>query len=340
MKNPLVRRSALGLAAGALAVTGLSALPTPAGAAVEYAEVRAAVDFSRWDPEVCDISEPSHPGGIELVDNGVPVSQSWTAEATVTHTDDETDVTELSGSGQVTASMTPIGAGPVTIKASVAASASAQAELEDGACSADVNARPGAEAAFELPQPMWATISGSGDGTGAAQAMVGDMQDGVVALVVGPHSKGSVSALLPAGPVYVQIQAQAQADNDDMVGARSYAGSFTIELTPVGATPAPAGPGGAASPVSGKSKGVVALGARDCATGNVAVDLTKKAKKKAKQVTISVNGAKAAKLRGKKLKPRTIVLPAAKAAPAEVVVRIKLKSGKKATVRRSYQACS
>ncbi|WP_436698903.1 hypothetical protein [Nocardioides sp. BYT-33-1] len=339
MKNPLVRRSALGLAAGALAVTGLSALPTPAGAAIDYGEVRASVDFSRWDPEVCDIEEPSHPDAVELVDNGVPVSQSWNAAATVTHTDDETDVIELSGSGQVTASMTPIGAGPATIKASVAASASAHAELEDGACSASVTARPGAEAAFELPQQMWATISGSGDGSGAAQAMVGDMQDGVVALVVGPQSKGSVSALLPAGPVYVQIQAQVQADGDDMVGARSYAGSFTIELTPVGGTP-PAGPNGSASPVSGKSKGVVALGARDCATGGVAVDLTKKARKKAKQVTISVNGVKAAKLKGKKLKPRTLVLPAAKSAPAEVVVRMKLASGKKATVRRSYQACS
>lgn len=328
MKNPLVRRGAVGIAAGALALTGLANLAAPAHATIQHGEVTAEVDLANSGTD-CHVTPWDGPSAVALLDNGAPVSQSWSATATGTHAN-PADVTTLSASSRVTASMTPIGAGPSTIKVDVTAAASTAPALADSACSGRAEATPRMQAELDLPVPMWVTITGNGDGNGAAQAAIGDFDGTVAALVLGSRGAGSTSILLPAGLTAVQVQGQARAEADDAVKSRSYAASFTFELQPLGA----------ASGISGSSKGTVVLGARDCASGGIAVDLTKKAKKKAKQVRVSVNGAKVAKLKGKKLKPRTLVVPAARGAAVEVAVQVKLKNGKKATVKRSYQACS
>lgn len=329
MKNHLVRRGTIGLAAGALALTGVASLPTPAHAAIPYGEVVAGVDLEN-DGTDCQATAYADPSPVALVDNGVPVSQTWSATATGTYAGDPADVTTLSASSQVTASMTPIGAGPSTVKADLTASASTSPALADSACSGEAESAPRLQAELDLTQPMWLTITGTGNGTGLAQAVVGDYGGSAAAVVVGTRGAGSASMLLPAGPAVLNVQAQARVDADDAVRSRSYSASFTIELQPLGA----------ASAVSGKTKGLVQLGTRDCASGNIAVDLTKKAKKKAKQVLVFVNGTKVAKLKGKKLKPRTLVVPAARGAAAEVRIEVRLKNGKKATVTRSYLACS
>lgn len=330
MQNHLVRRGAIGLVAGALALAGTASLPTPAHASVDHGEVQADLDLRNNGPIECKVSPYDNPTYAELVDNGVAVSHSWSANATGTHTGNPADVTTLSASSQVTASMTPIGSGPSTIKASLSASASTNPALAESACSGEATATPRMSASFVLAQPMWATITGSGDGSGAGQAVIGDDGGSAAAVVVGTRGEGSATMLLPAGPTFVQVQAQANVHADDAVKSRSYSVSFTIELKPLGS----------ASAVSGNSKGLVQFGNRDCATGNVTVDLTKKAKKKAKQALVSVNGTKVARLKGKKLKPRTLVVPAARGAAAEVRIEVKLKNGKKATVTRSYLACA
>lgn len=330
MKNHHVRRGAVGLVASALALAGIASVPTAAHATIEYAEVDAGGYLSNSGPVACAISGWTDADAVELVDNGVPVTRSWSAAATGTNSGDAADVTDLAVSGQITASISPIGAGPATIKASLSASASAHPHIADSACFGRAEASPQVQAVFNLPHPMWATITGSGNGSGAIQALVGDMSGSVAAVVVGNRSEGSASILLPAGPTQVTVLAQVQVEAHDPVRTRSYAGSVAIELKPLGT----------ASAVSGKSKGIVELGNRDCASGNVTLGLTKKAKKKAKQVLVEVNGAKVAKLKGKKLKPRALVVPAARAAAAEVSVEIRLKNGKKVTVTRSYLACA
>jgi len=333
MKHPVIRRGALGLVAGALTLAGLAGVPSPARAAVDWGQVSAGVDFNTWSapPLHCQVVGGGGADALDLQDNGVPVSQSWSATATVVDTTTDAVVTDLAASSQITGSITPIGAGPATIKATFSATASANPRGADSDCGASVSGSPGLGADFTLPQPMWATISGTGEGSGVAQAVVFVGNGSGGGLVLGPRGHGSSSILLPAGEVQVQIEARADVSATDTVLSRSYAGSVTIDLQPLGTASAPTGNG----------KGLVLLGGRDCASGNVNVDLAKKARKKAKQITISVNGAQVAKLKGKKkLKARTLAVPAARGADAEVAVRIKLKNGKQATLTRSYLACA
>lgn len=337
MQNQHVRRGAIGLAASALALAGIAAAPTSAHAAIDWGQVDVGINFSTYPPEKCHVSGATIPAALELQDNGVPVSQSWSGTVTGSNTENPSEVSDLAASSQITASMTPVGSGPITLKASVSAAASASTNVADSPCWMSASANPRVEAYFTLPQPMWVTIAGSGDGNGNAQAAVFADDSSGGGLAIGPRGQGSTTMLVPAGDVGLQVEARADVGVGDAVHSRSYAGSFTIELAPV---TTPAAPNGSGSTVAGSSKGTVVLGARDCASGGIAVALTKKAKKKATQVRVAVNGAKVAKLKGKKLKPRTIVVPAARSAAVEVTVQVKLKNGKKATIKRSYQACA
>ncbi|MCR1783737.1 hypothetical protein KVF89_14450 [Nocardioides carbamazepini] len=224
--------------------------------------------------------------------------------------------------------------------------ASAVPSKESPLCEGFASVAGQAHGEFALAQPMWATISWTTGGQGPEGSGYVDLalEDGRLRVETLVRTSGSMTALLPAGSVALDLYGKTSAYADDSrYRTASYSSSIDIDLQPMGAATAAdidLQPMGAATAAAGKGKGYTQFGARDCATGNVAAAITKKAKKKAKQVVITVNGAKVAKVAGKKLKKRTLVLPAAPASAAEVVATITLKNGKKVTVTRSYLACS
>ncbi|MBM7518355.1 hypothetical protein [Nocardioides nitrophenolicus] len=329
MKNLLVRRSAVGLALGALAATGLASVAAPAQAVVTNTTVYASAG-SHDDASCTWVGTEQDPGGVPWTDNSVPISQSVAASGTVTGAPG--DVTALSSSGATTVTASPLGSGPATIQLTANGAAKSTPALPASACKGHAYASGGVESDFTLAQPMWATLAVKVVGTGSTgTSLTLNLPDGQVRLDGAGSSNGTVTAYLPAGAVdldfdwWVDAHGEVPAQRSSSISA-----SVKIDLQPMGA----------ASAVAGKGSGYVQFGARDCGTSNVAAAITKKAKKKAEQVLIKVNGAKVAKFKGKKLKKRALVLPAAPAAEATVEATIKLKNGKKVTVTRSYLACS
>ncbi|MCR1783732.1 hypothetical protein KVF89_14425 [Nocardioides carbamazepini] len=335
MKPVLIRRAAAALALGALAATGLASVPSPAQAAIAYAFVDTGVSFYDYgdSPECSLAGVLPDPDDAAWSDNGVPVSQSFSTSGTFTNADTASDIVDVRASGSVTVSSTPFTGGAVTITGTATASSSATSRLASTECDTSARAEPGASGTLVLTQPMWVTLTASGDGNGNGGASI-QAEDGGAFIAVGKRGSGSTTTLLPAGEVYFDLGSSASSSAYGTTeGARSYTGTYKIELQPVGT----------ASPLAGKGQAYTVFGARDCATGNVSAVITKKAAKKAKQVTIMVNGKKVVNLKGKKLakaKNKTIVLPAAPSGAAEVVAKVKLKNGKKVDATRSYLACS
>ncbi|WP_408896962.1 hypothetical protein ACJ5H2_18795 [Nocardioides sp. R1-1] len=308
-------------------------MPAPARAAVSDAWVSTDIDVHDDSSNVncVESATGNSPDALAWSDNGVKVTQSYAESGTITAPG---ETTALTATGTTSVVATPLGAGPATLTASSSLTVSAVPSTAATACSGHATARGEADGDFVLSQPMWATITVTGNGSGGAEVGGGvylQLADGSIYAQASKRSSGTTTVLLPAGPVDFEFDAWADAYADE---PGRYAGAVVvdakIELQPLGA----------ASALAGKGKAYTVFGARDCATGNIAAAITKKAKKKAQQVLIKVNGATVAKFKGKKLKKRTLALPAAPRANAEVVATIKLKNGKKVTVTRSYLACS
>lgn len=331
MKRLLVRRGAVGLALGALAATGLASVPAPAHAVVTNAYVYADAGFHNDGDDSCVVAgDGPGPDALPWTDNNVPIALGDSSVGTVTSGGDITDVVTTASAS---ISSSPLGAGPATVKATASASASSIPRSATTICDGHASSESGAYSNFTLAAPMWVTLTLNANGTGDGSVSGGiESSNGQISLQGGKRTSGSVTALLPAGEAYLWFGADANVHSDDTVAARTAAatGTLTFDFQPLGN----------GSAVTGKGAGYVQFGARECGTGNVAAAITKKAKKKAQQVLVKVNGAKIAKFKGKKLKKRTLVLPAAPSSAAEVVATITLKNGKKVTVTRSYLACS
>ena len=329
MKRLLVRRSAAGLALGALAATGLASVPTAAQAVITSAEISSNTYFD--DNECSSTVSAPDPADAPFSDNGVPVTLSHSVTGTSTDGVNPADISDLSASSTMTATVSPVTGGPATITVTGSAHARALPRIANSVCEGYARGYERASGDFVLTQPTWVTITATASGKGGSSFGEVYNQTGDLYLQTADRSQGTVSALFPAGPASFYFSVEANADATD-AGRRTadYAASYKVDLQPVGT----------ATAAAGKGKAYAVFGARDCATGNVTADITKKAKKKAKQILVKVNGKKVANLKGKKLKKRTLVLPAAPSSAAEVVATITLKNGKKVTVTRSYLACS
>ncbi len=328
MKRTLVRRGAVGLALGALALTGMATTPAPASAALEFASVYSAGSFNGTQDQCTATADSPDPASVPWVDNGVAVTSQASKTGTITKNDNPADKSTATTSGSATISSSPLGTGaPATITVSGSAAAT-MTPAAGTACSPGANGSASAYGGFTLPAPTWVTINGNANGNGDAEFRV-ESEDGMVSLNPGgSRSSGSVTALLPAGDVYVSFRVDAYASSSTR--SRSVTAGFTVTLEPVGN----------GSAVAGKGKSYVELGARDCATGAVAVTVNKKAVKKAKVVQIKVNGKKKGKkFQGKKLKKRTVAVAAPATSDARIGATITLKSGKKVKATRTYRSC-
>ncbi|GAA1540132.1 hypothetical protein [Nocardioides humi] len=350
MNNQLVRRSVAGLTLAALAAVGLAAVPSPARAAVDEAQLGGQYDLYSWN--CAGTADGDDLDAVPWSDDNVPVTKSTSASATFTGS--EGDVVQATSSTSTSITASPLGSGPATITGSATASASALASGSTTACDVRSQAQSQAMGVFTLTQPMWATLTAAGQGQRQGQAQgasfvgVGNIDGfgsswegyfglGGDGLVVSAGNRGSAvsSTLLPAGTYGVAFASIAYAvASDEGDGSASYTGTFTVDLKPVGS----------ASAATGKGASLVRFGERDCASGDVSVVLGKKTVRKAKRVAFKVDGAKAAVLKGKKLegrkpKARTVTLPTTATGVTKVKVKIVLANGRRMQATRSYLPC-
>ncbi|WP_418060461.1 hypothetical protein [Pimelobacter simplex] len=327
----LARRGAATAALSALAAGGLVGLPAPAHASVNDGLVRVEAQFHDDNSCIVDGGTPSPPD-TTWTDDGVAVSQSTASSGTVTGVTPE-DVAHLSVKASASIAAARIGSGPATIDAMMKISADAGVPAPATTCAGHAFASSRLQGTFTLAQPRWATITMTNQGSGREVDLEVYLSnpDNTVELQVNGRGHGSVTALLPAGPVELGIEGDLDTyTNDPATRRASLDGRIKIEIQPLGF----------ASAATGKGQSYAQLGARSCPAGTVGVGITKKAARQAKSVQVTVNGRKAVTLKGKKLKKRALVLPAAASSRADVAARITLKNGKVVDVRRSYLACS
>ncbi len=332
MKSLSLRRAAVGIAAASLSGAALASVPTSAHAAIDDSELGGYASINEYN--ACLLSPgPSAPSPLTWTDNGVPVTQSFSATRTATG-GDLADVTDLTTSYSATVKSTPINGGPATITASARSRATAVPRLATTTCNAQAYASTEVEGEFTLAKPMWAVVTlTGGSGTNGGQSYVElYMEDGYLDVYAPRRTTSVTTVLLPAGDVDLDFETWTNSayGNNPERHVQAAEGTMKVELFPVGHP----------SAAAGKGKGFVQLGARNCGNGAVAASLTKKVKKQAKSVTVKVNGKKAATFQGKKLKKRSFSLAAASSKKANVVATVTLKNGKKVTVTRSYLECS
>ena len=358
MKMFSARRAVAGLSLGALGALGLVSVPSAAHAAVEEAQIGGVYGISGWN---CDGDETGiEPDTLPWADNNVPVSKGTAASSTFTGGEGDSVAAATSTNASITSS--PLGSGPATITGTATASASALPSGSETECDVNANASAMAQGAFTLTEPTWVTVSATGEGKRVGRAfgtsivgigtadLFGSSLEGLLffggdGLMVSTGNRGvaTSSTLLQPGKYAVAFGSFAYAATMDNLpdtlstavgGSATYTGSFEIEF----AKP------GSASPATGKGASKVQFGERDCASGNVAVNLSKKTVKKAARVVVRVNGAKGQVLKGKSLKgkhpkARTIAVPTSVTGVTKVTVKITLANGRRMQATRSYLPC-
>lgn len=341
MKKLSLRRSVVGIGLGALTGVALVAVPTPAHAVVTDAQV-GSQSYS-WDNNSCtSAGEGDDSDMVPWTDNGVTVTTSHSS--TNTYTGGDGDVVDVAMSNTTSITSTPLGAGPARVTGTATATASATSSAAFSDCDVYAQSTGQATGVFTLTQPVWATITitGQGQGTGVVAITGGSESmpifwEGGAGMYVTTGKQGTAvsSTLLDPGTYMVGMGSFVAARATETTeGSATYTGNFTIDMQTLGS----------ASPVRGKGASKVEFGARDCANGDVPVKLSKKTVKKAKRVTVRVNGVKTTVLKGKKLagkkpKAKTVVESSSLTRVAKIKVKIKLKNGRRMQANRSYLPC-
>jgi hypothetical protein len=362
MKILPVRRAVAGLSLGALAGVGLVSVPTAAHAAVAESQIGGLSGISGWNCQ--GDGHGLEPDTVPWADNTVPVSKGTSAAATFTGGEGDTVAVATSTNASITAS--PLGAGPATITGTATASASALPNGTETDCEVNATASAMAQGTFTLTEATWVTVTATGQGQRNGRAfgtslvgigsaeLFGSSWEGLLlfggdGLMVSAGNRGSAtsSTLLQPGEYSVAFGSIAYAVTHEEFpgfpseaqstlegGSASYTGSFRVDFSKPGT----------ASPITGAGASKVQFGERDCASGNVAVNLSKKTVKKAKRVAVRVNGAKGQVLKGKSLKGKkpkatTIVVPTSATGVTKVKVKITLTNGRRMQATRSYLPC-
>ncbi|MDQ6523472.1 hypothetical protein RB608_07685 [Nocardioides sp. LHD-245] len=326
-----------GLAA-ALAAGSLLAAPAPAPAAPVFTQIEVDPYASEGLTGACTNTGPALPATPVTVlnENGTSLATSLTTTAQYTANGDPTDVMTNTATLQASSSASTAGGLPQSITTSFSGTVSATASK--GASTCDVRSVAGVEVDFEFTTavPLWATLSVHHKGPGYVEAYIDqDIGDGYHELYGRSlDGGGSTTVLLPPGTYSGYVEGDSGRNANANVSA-SVSGKASITF---------ALPGSTSAAPSGKASKYVALpGARACGTHNATATLTakKKALKQVKKVTFTVDGKKAATLKGKKLKKgRAVALPLVDSAAAELGATVLLKNGKERTVDASYLACT
>lgn len=335
MKLGSVRRGASAVLVGSVALAGVLAAPSPAQAVIVDGYIYAG-GYAYNSAGTCTETYGGSSDSGDFIDNGGPVSKTSSRSITIRNDNAPNEVATVTTSSTVRATSTPLGgAGAARIDIGFAHAANL-AGAATGPCKPYGYADGNLSIEFNLPAPMWLTMSGSGSGSGGAAMVELWNAAGSAGAVLGvaPRASGSATAYLPAGSYVLDANGSARVgtSNGTVVTASSFSGNVGIDLRPMGEAGAPAGRGAR----------FVAFGGRNCATGAVDATLTRAVKKHAKSVRLLANGRRVANFaKPRKLKPRALGIGGfASNAPATATAVITLKNGKKVTVSRSYLACS
>jgi hypothetical protein len=327
-----------GLAA-ALAAGSLLVAPPPAHAAPVLTDARLRFDGGGYGyTEACPPSSAAPPPGpsVAIVENAAPASASHAATRTFTAKDDATDKVTSTVALQGRASSTTSGGRPTSLAMSFDGTITTSATKDISTkCNAYTRLGIVMSTGFTLTTSTWVTLTIDGRGPGATGAEIWQTSGDVdVVRSDDIDGAGSSTVLLPAGDYGAALSGNAwYQTNTTYSGARS--GSASITFAPVGS---------ASKAPSGKARKYVTLpGARACTTHDATVTLTarKKRIKEIEKVSFSVNGTKAATLKGKKLKKgRAVVLPLADSTAVDITATVALENGRKRKVSATYLACT
>ncbi|WGX97823.1 hypothetical protein [Nocardioides sp. L-11A] len=336
--TPVRTRVLTGGLAAALAAGSLLAAPTPAQAAPVFTQLDVDPYASTSNSGACTNTGPAAPAtpAVPLGEDGAPVATSLVTTAQYTANGDPSDIMTNTSTLQATSSATTAGGLPKSITTSFTGTITATASKGTSICS--VRSTSGVEVGFELTTSvaLWATLSVHHKGPGYIEAYI-DSDTGDPYHDLYGHSLdggGSTTVLLPPGSYSGYVEGDAGGSRNTNASA-SASGTASITF---------AVPGSTSAAPSGKAGKYVALpGTRNCAAHSGTATLTTK-KKRIKQidkVTFTVDGKKAATLKGKKLKKgRAVALPLVDSAAADLGATVLLKNGKKRTVEASYLACT
>ncbi|WGY02735.1 hypothetical protein QI633_03020 [Nocardioides sp. QY071] len=369
MKNVSARRVVAGISLGALAGLGLVSVPSAAHAKVEEPQIGGQYSIYSYNCEGEGEGDWNDQDIASWADDNVPVSKSTSASGTFTAGEGDSVAAKTSTNASITAS--PLGSGPATITGTATATASALPSGAETECEVTTQALAMATGVFTLTQPTWITVSATGQGQhqgqsvgtsivgigsvdsffGSWEGLFGGFGGDGLSVSAGDRGTATSSTLLPAGDYGVLFGSLAFAGTDSDLPVRKVPGLQPAATDAVGGSATSTGSfkiefskPGTATPATGKGASKVQFGERDCATGNIAVNLSKKTVKKAKRVAVRINGAKGPVLKGKKLKgkhpkAKTITVPTSLTGTVKVKVKITLANGRRVQATRSYLPC-
>ncbi|GAA4088849.1 hypothetical protein ACFFOS_10730 [Nocardioides kongjuensis] len=326
-----------GLAAALASGTLLAASPT-AHAAPVFISATTSQYHDTGQASSCTNNSPAIPGTpvVPVAENGAPTATSVSTTAVFTNGGDPSDVLTNTATLQASSSVKSTNGLPTSITTSLSGTAAATATKGTSTCNAYASA--GLELDFDLTTtvPLWATLTVTKKGPGFIESYI--YEDNAVPYqdVYGRNldGTGTVTVYLPPGHYRGYVEGDVS-KRTATTSTTAFSGTASITFAPVGS---------ASKAPSGKASKYVALpGTRACATHNATATLTTKKKriKQIEKVTFSVNGKKAATLKGKKLKKgKAVGLGLADNAAADITATVALKNGKTRTVDASYLACT
>lgn len=337
MTHARTRLLGAGLTAALTAGTLLAA-PPAAHAAPVFAEAYSDANQGRGSYGSCTDQSPdfeSYPD-TDLAENGTVTTNNVTTTAKHAATGDATDVITNTATYQAGSSVTAAGGTPRSMQLRFTGTVSATSTKATSACSTYSEAGSSLYFRFTLTSPLWATITTTNKGPAYVEADISEDDADPQQVTYGREldGTGTRTILLPPGTYRGELEGQVRkTTNRSYTGAAS--GSVTITF---------AQPGSASQAPTGKAGKYVTLpDARTCATHTATATLTTKKKlaKHIDKVTFTVNGKKAATLKGKKVKKgKAVVLPLADNTAADITATVVLDNGKKKTVDAGYLACT
>lgn len=334
-------RALHGSLAAALAGAFLLTVNTaPAHAAPGFTEVESDPYAGGYlNGGACSSSGASHPSipAVPITENGAAVTSTATASTTYAADGDPTDTVTTTATIKTTARATSSGGRPTSVTMTYSGTVQSVASKATSACTVLTYAGVDSDFRFTITTPTWATMTATRKGHGYTEVYLYDVNSDGYEDLYGRNLDGTSTSTvyLPAGTYAGYLEAEARTTGGNKTFTASMSGRASLKLAPAGSA--------SAVPAGTAKKHVTLPTARNCGANNAAVKLTTKKKrvKKIERVTYTVNGRKAATLKGKKVrKGRTVALRVPAAAPATIKATVTLKNGKKRTVQATYLACT
>lgn len=327
----------LALAVSSILVAAVIGVPSSASALPPLeAELEVETSFNGGGVPTCELSDGGDSGTTVSVSNGVTRTKTIAVSGTYTDSADLSDVTQVEARASATARITMAGGSLKTydFKAS-AATSSVAAQSASSECSAEASATALLSSFVAVSGPGWLDLEVTKARGGVmSMILVSAMEDSASQEVqFGARTHSTKTLFVPKAGFYIivsQLLAETDAGDPDKRDSASASGSVHVEFTRAG---------GASSPARGKGKAYLKPGAvRACGSASLTSRWTSKAGKVA-SADFFVDERKVRTIRSPKAGKNVAVKGLRATKAVELVVVLRLKSGRTQDVSRSYRAC-